>query len=464
MKNEKVFTFDFDTTKANAIRLVLDERAVFTPQTKKEVQVKDFDGKRRRTTVSAYDTIYVALSRIEDTLQYINTLVLGKKKESQRSAFDFFDFLNNMYVVVHCIRALAVIFGLDERIKDIEKSTECFQEKGIDDKGCDHDFFEYVRSLASVHPTDTTMHPAYHGSGKVHCSPFVVWVIDGLRREGDLSVHIYTSEENSDIETLQLYVYKFEAYLKKWINFMDEIMDAVKSFQHKSVDELIERPILTADVFPSYADYINNLRKEYRDRDDGYSDYILEYYEKLFCLKITDPQNADKLERYKNAIKYSLGYLHTRLQTMCNDDESYTGIKYPEPHIFTELYLELWNSTNHNGELSRHHYELEKLSYLDDSGSFDERYARRLLDKIKPLINKYVVFTNTESAFETKVLVSIALYFEGLSMPGILNRNIPNSLEYRERMLTEEEWNELVKKKEPTITENKFKKFFEEML
>ena len=49
-------------------------------------------------------------------------------------------------------------------------------------------------------------------------------------------------------------------------------------------------------------------------------------------------------------------------------------------------------------------------------------------------------------------------------MPGILNRNIPNSLEYRERMLTEEEWNELVKKKEPTITENKFKKFLEEML
>ena len=412
--------------------------------------------------MSAYDTILVALSRIEDTLQYINTLELGKKKENQRSAFDFFDFLNNMYVVVHCIRALAVIFGLDEQVQEIEKSTECFQEKGIDGSGSDNDFFEYVRSLASVHPTDTTMHPAYHGPGKVHCSPFVVWIIDGLRRKGDLSVHIYTSEANDEIETLQLYVHRFESYLNKWVGFMDTIMEAVKSFQQKSVEELIERPIPEVDEFPTFASYINNLRKEYRDRDDGYSDYILEYYEKLFCLEITDQQNARKLTLYKNAIRYALGYLHTRLQMMCNDDESYTGIKYPEPHIFTELYLELWNSKNHHGELSRHHYELEKLSYLDDSGSFDERYARRLLDKIKPTINKYVIFTNSESAFETKVLISMALYFEGLGLPGILNRNIPNSLEYQERVLSEDEWNALIVK-DATMTESKFQKFLAEI-
>ena len=463
MKNEKVFTFNFDTTKTKAIRLVLDERAVFTPQTKKEIKVKELkSGKKSKTIVSAFDTIYVALTRIEDTLHYINTLELGKKREERRSAFDFFDFLNNMYVVVHCIRALAVIFGLEDKIKEIEKSTACFGAKGIDDKGSDHDFFEYVRSLASVHPTDTTMHPAYHGSGKVHCSPFVVWVIDGLRREGDLSVHIYTSEENGDIEILQLHVHQFEAYLKKWIGFMDEIIDEVKSFQHKSVDELIKRPIPAVESFDSYALYINNLRKEYRDRDNGYNDYVLEDYEKLFCLEMTNPENRPKLEIYKNAIKYSLGFLHMRLQTMCNDEKSYTGIKYPDPHIFTELYLELWNSTNHSGEISRHHYELEKLGYLDDSGSYDELYARKLLEIIKPLINKYVAFANTEPAFETKVLVSMALYFEGLSLTGILNRNIPNSLEYRERLLTEEEWDELTQKKESATVENKFKKFLQE--
>lgn len=384
---------------------------------------------------------------------------LGKRRVNQRSAFDFFDFLNNMYVVVHCIRALAVIFGLEDKVKEIESSTECFEQKGINDKGCDHDFFEYIRSLVSVHPTDTTMHPAYHGSGKIHCSPFVVWVIDGLRREGDLSVHIYTSEEDGDIETMQLCICHFEAYLRKWIDFMDVIIAAVKSFQNKSVEELTQKEISSVDQFDSYAQYINNLRKEYQQRDDGYSDYILEYYEQLFCFEVTDSRNKAKLELYKSAIRYGLSFLHSRLQTMSNNEESHTGIKYPEPHLYTELYLELWNSRNHNGVISGHHYELEKLSYLDDSGSFDERYARKLLEKIKPLINGYVHFTNTESAFETKVLVSMALYFEGLCLPGILNRNIPNSLVFRERVLSDEEWDELHQKKERPQTDNKLQQF-----
>lgn len=55
MKNERTFTFDFDTTKANAMRVALDEWAVFTPQTKKEVMVKELkSGKRSKTTTPAF--------------------------------------------------------------------------------------------------------------------------------------------------------------------------------------------------------------------------------------------------------------------------------------------------------------------------------------------------------------------------------------------------------------------------
>ena len=240
---------------------------------------------------------------------------------------------------------------------------------------------------------------------------------------------------------------------------MDKIIGAIKLFQYQSVDELANRPILAPESFDSYSQYIQNLIKEYRERDGGYSDYILEYYEKLFTLELSEPQNIKKLELYKNAVRYSLDFLHMRLQSMCNDEENYTGIEYPEPNLYTELYLELWNSCNHNGLISNHHYELEKLSYLDDSGSYDERYARKLLETIKPIINQYVVFTNNESAFETKVLISMALYYEGLSLPGLLNRNIPNLLKYRERLLTNDELNKLFEKKTNALLENKLQRF-----
>ena len=82
----------------------------------------------------------------------------------------------------------------------------------------------YVRSLASVHPSDTGRYPAYHGYGKIHCSPFAVWTLDGLRNDGDISLHIYKSEFNGDIESLQRHICQFEKYLQKWIDFEDTIV------------------------------------------------------------------------------------------------------------------------------------------------------------------------------------------------------------------------------------------------
>ena len=78
---------------------------------------------------------------------------------------------------------------------------------------------------------------------------------------------------------------------------------------------------------------------------------------------------------------------------MDNDEISNTGILYPDPNLETHLYIELWKPRCRNSEISTYGYELEKMYYLDDSGSFNERYARELLEKIKPIINKYVVFT-----------------------------------------------------------------------
>ncbi len=105
------------------------------------------------------------------------------------------------------------------------------------------------------------------------------------------------------------------------------------------------------------------------------------------------------------------------------------------------------------------------MYYIDGSGSFNEQYGRRLLEGIKSIINKYVIFTNEESAEETQILVSMALYFECLGFQNIVNRNIPNSLEYREEVIPESQWEELIKNEIPKQTqENRFRKFIRDNL
>ena len=89
-----------------------------------------------------------------------------------------------------------------------------------------------------------------------------------------------------------------------------------------------------------------------------------------------------------------------------------------------------------------------------------------MLEKLKPLINQYVLFTNQESDEEVYVLVKIALYLESLTRKSIINKNIPNETQYRERLLTEAEIEELHQEESVTdgrqIETSKLKEFLEE--
>lgn len=51
---------------------------------------------------------------------------------------------------------------------------------------------------------------------------------------------------------------------------------------------------------------------------------------------------------------------------------------------------------------------------------------------MKPLLNKYVYFTNKEPDIETVILVIMAMYFANFEVvDSDLNRNIPKNNNYR---------------------------------
>lgn len=295
---------------------------------------------------------------------------------------------------------------------------------------------------------NTSRHPAYHGYGKFHCSPFVVWDRKGLRQdERDLSVFIYKSEDGNSTETIPLMVEEFSNYLNKWINFMDVIIESIKKYNTNLLEEYRKIPLKKADEFEKYSDYIFYLKNEYCNRYDNYNDYILDYFIQVFNVVMSNEKNISKHMKYKNAIKYSLEFLHNRLQEMNEDEITNTGIIYKEENIQAELFLELDTSYCLESDACIYRYNLEKIIYLNNNYDYyDKIYARNLLEEMKAWINKYVEFTNEESDEETIVLVKMALYFDAFKYPSLLNKNIPNKLLYRESILNKDEWNKLLKK------------------
>lgn len=447
----KVFTFKFDLQPARDLRVAINKKQNLSMD--KEHKLKD----KNNISYFAWDRICAIMDRLEDTLGYINLMELGNCPSS-RSAFDFFEFINNAYVVIDGIKIIGKIFALDNiKIDAIEKTQNVFGDV-LNAGGTDGQFFCYIRSLCAVHPFNTTRHPAYMKNSVLHCCPFVVWTHCGLgyirRDKRDLSVHVYTSNRGDRIQDIPLYIKQFEAYINKWIALIPDIIVAINNY-NDSVYEKFKRELLKEKSdFNNEIEYVFYLKQEYSKRFGDSIEYIFDKIAFILETNLDNASNMEKLEKYKNAIRYALPFIHNGLQNMETKGFDYTGIQ-GENFTETNLLMELEWPYTQSEELSKYQYNLSKVYYLesDNYSYYDKQWAREQLEVMKVFLNRYVVFTNKESDRECVVLTDLAVYLHALECKCILNQNIPNEDKYREKVLSDGEWVELFKENE-TKTEN----------
>lgn len=435
----KIFTFKFDVEPAKNLRDAINEKQNLSIE--KEHEIKDAKTKKF-VPYFAWDRICAIMDRVEDTLDYLNLIELGNYCSS-RSAFDFYDFINNAYVVIDGIKIIGQIFALDNaKIDSIEKSQEAFGDV-LNAGGTDGQFFSYIRSLCAVHPFNTTRHPVYMKDSVLHCCPFVVWSHSGIGSfrsdKRDLSVHVYTSKRTNDIPTIPLYINTFEKYINEWISLIPDVISAIKGYNDSVYDEYRKSPLKTIADFSTEAEYIFYLKQEYDKRFGNPMEYVFDKIASILETNLTNEENAKKLEKYKNAIRYALPFICSSMEKMQVEGFEYTGIR-GENYTQTNLLFELEQPDIYSDEIMKYHYNLSKVYYLEGNhySAYDKSWARILLDEMKDFLNKYVVFTNEESDKEAVILVDLARYLYALEQNCILNRNIPNELSYREKLLSEE--------------------------
>ena len=442
----KVFTFNFDVEPAKNLRDAINEKQNLSIE--KEHEIKDAKTKKF-VPYFAWDRICAIMDRVEDTLDYLNLIELGNCCSS-RSAFDFYDFINNAYVVIDGIKIIGQIFALDNtKIDSIEKSQEAFGDV-LNAGGTDGQFFNYIRSLCAVHPFNTTRHPVYMKDSVLHCCPFVVWTHSGIGSfwsDGrDLSAHVYTSKRNKDMPSIPLYINTFEKYINKWISLIPEVITAINNYNDLVYEEYRKSPLKTITDFSTEAEYIFYLKQEYNKRFGDSMEYI---FDKIACIletNLTNEENAKKLEKYKTAIRYALPFICNSMKKMQAEGFECTGIQGENP-THTNLLFEVEHPDVYSDELSKYHYNLSKVYYLESNNYsvYDKSWARTLLDEMNDFLNKYVVFTNEESDKEVVILVDLVRYLYALEQNCTLNRNIPNELSYREKLLSEKEMASLIK-------------------
>lgn len=417
----KVFKIELNTEILRKLRNKINEQ--------KNISYNKMYGKYR-----AWDKICAIMNRLDDTVEYLNTIELNTGKY-KRSAFDFFDFMNNASVVIDCVKELSKIFEVSD--SEIKNSTNIFNKVGSDGNGTDEKYFEYLRSLCSVHPVETSRHKRYQDND-FECSPYVLWN-NSLRLfndDCDIYAVVYTSKDNESFKRVGIYIEQVFKYVEIRVNFIEKIIDYIDTYQKDMILKLKKQHIKNDTEFNSYIEYLTNLDEEAKDRygDDHW--YSFEYVIKLLQLKLSDSENENKMKLYINALKYAIKFEHNALQNMSNIGYENSGLKYSKENIETSLYIELYSPSSGSKEERRYGYNIEKIQYLSyDSGDSNKDWAYVQLNEAREFFEKYVSFKNVKSDFEYYALVNLALYLDCLENDCMINKNIPNDLKYREKLL-----------------------------
>lgn len=391
--------------------------------------------KKYKNNDNAWNSICALMDRIEDIVIYLNEKELNTGKWN-RCAFDFFEFIEQAGVLIECIDELYKIYDIKpSRTKTIFKHKE-INEKYLlklkkDNKIAkvgDSNYFEYIRSLSSVHPGKTDRHKEFQFAN-FEVSPYVVWnggiyALDP-RCNGEIILVTYNNETDQMLINKSIYIKEIFNFIKYKYYSINYLTKYVKKYYLDEIKTLRDTPIRKRKNLKNNLEYLNNLVNESKKRCPNITDEIEEVID-IFNQQITREENINKYNKYCNALLYSMKGIHRQLQNMDFKCES------PIDNLLFKLLVGEIHLKN-NAKMN-YSYPLQKILDLKlESG--DKEFALIQYKTLLPFFNKYIKVTEEDlyqlSYEELYVLSQIAIYLHELEYNDIVNFCIPNDEEFR---------------------------------
>lgn len=117
---------------------------------------------------------------------------------------------------------------------------------------------------------------------------------------------------------------QFEFYLRKWINLIPKVIEAKNTYVDREYQRLKNQPLKSIEEFgENIVNYLCYLKNECIFRYDNDSEYIFDRYIHIFEITLSDSSNQNKLDKYRNAIGFSLNNMRDLLQDMSISETEY---------------------------------------------------------------------------------------------------------------------------------------------
>lgn len=210
-----------------------------------------------------YNQLCACIVRIRETSRYLSDFHF-KKSNTCGQAFDFYEFVNCISIILGCIENLFGIFNV--QLFDYYKTKKVFF-KSNKTKQNDIKFFKFIRSASAVHPSETTNYNKITKL-KFEVYPYALWA-------GQLSAFLSDNvPQDFDIELIgwnsrtKCFNSHYYLYINEFYDFLNELLAGIKNLlpiAQKIVEDNREKArfkvVKSSVKFDSYSDYLIYLRK-----------------------------------------------------------------------------------------------------------------------------------------------------------------------------------------------------------
>jgi hypothetical protein len=427
MVERKTFQIHLDARIIDDFDRTLDEHEHISEQLS---FVGEAFAKKCYKGVPAWDCICACVSRIRDTVTYLNDQELGSMRYG--SAFDFINFISNAAVMLDCIDMLAKITGVD--LSEEDARAEAFHQLGKNGKGSDRKYFEFLRALCAVHPMETSRFKGMYQEADIVTCPHLTWVRGTpmeLTWDCDLHANAFVNDASSWGEDICIHMNQVFSYIGYRYGLLGRIGAALERFQEDKIREFRSGPVPERGESESELEYIERLKIAETERFGANNDFVYEFAKKAISFVPSNPANRDASKRYANAWRFALELQRNVLQDMSRKGKSHAGIDGDETDWV--LFENLEHIHCNCEELAGFGYQLEKIGYLDGSSSpRDAAWGRMKLGELESVFRGYVTMDLSHDSDEELYMLScIALYEIALRHDCEVSRAIPHNKAYR---------------------------------
>lgn len=383
--NKKLFNQTIDCSKLNEFNEIINSNELFCRKTiNKKINNKNY-------RYQYFNQLCTCIIRIIETSDYLERFEFSQDN-SFGQAFDFYEFMNCLWIIYECSENLFAIFGL--KLENYINSIHCFV-KSDPLKFKDIIFFKFIRSATSAHPSETTRYSNITNR-KLEVYPYALWrkssIFSNEGGDSDIELLGWSSSTKCRYKRYYLHIEEFYHFINCVTNAIANLIPIANKIIEDNIEKLRCKKLKEVKEFNDYHGYLLYLRNRIKKLM-----YNGEFPDGGLLLANHLLQNKLITNKFKKYIKVRIEILRKQML------KDITEISYNDIFDELSLYKVIKNSTNEANYISEkfndylRHETLNEIKSdlflpyikdLDGTPQENARYAVTLLERVYEVLYK----------------------------------------------------------------------------